>query len=98
MKKTNLELTKSVLADEIKTHDHTRENLYGNAASSRKLEDYIIESVLSGVNQGDCLDWIFNTLKSYGVQQDCIDKTRSSAELQYSILDRAFKGRFKNNK
>jgi hypothetical protein len=97
MTKPNLESTKRILADEIKTHDYTRENLYGNAGASRKLEDYIIVSVLSGVTQGDCLDWIVNSLKEYDVQQDYIQTTRSSAELQYSILHRAFNGRLKQS-
>jgi hypothetical protein len=95
MAKNDLGLTKSVLEDELKTHDYTRDNLYGNAASSRKLEDYIIESVLSDVSQGDCLDWIVSVLKKFDVPQDKIDAIRYSAELQYSILHRAVKGKFK---
>lgn len=88
MENSKLKTAKSILKDEIKENAHTRDNLYGNAASSRKLEVYIIESVLSGISKGECLDWLFNILKDYEVPNEFCVKTRSSAELQFSILDR----------
>lgn len=98
MAKSKLDSTKSILEDEIKMHVYTRDNLYSNAASSRKIEDYIIESVISNVNKGDCLDWLASLLKQYEVPQDNIDEARSSAELQFSILDKAINSRLKQKK
>ena len=94
MKPDDIEAAKQILEDELSTEDYTKDNLYGNAASTRKLEEYIIESVFSGIGKGDCLDWIDFIMKKYEVSQEKIDATRNTAELQYSILDRA-KDKFK---
>lgn len=43
--KSNLELVKDALIDEFTNAPYTRENPLGNAASSRKIQEYIIACV-----------------------------------------------------
>jgi hypothetical protein len=85
---TTLDSAKNILQDELLDASHVKENLYGSAACSRKIENYIIESVKSGVNQCECLDWLVNLLKANNVTDFQIQDTKMRAELQYSILDR----------
>jgi len=88
MEKSNLELSKESLNNELETANYVKKSLYGNAGSKSKIENYIIESVLINENQGTCLEWIEKLLLDNNVQQSDIDSTRDKAELQYSIVKR----------
>ena len=88
MNTSNLDSAKLSLTHELEEAPYVKEDLCGYAGSSRKIEDYIIQSILAHVDQGTCLDWIVNLLKDYHIEKQYIDKTRFHAELQYSIMDR----------
>ena len=52
-----LESIKNILSNELENCNHVKDYLWGNAATQRKIDDYIIESVKAGVNVGDCIEW-----------------------------------------
>lgn len=85
--KNNLETAKVILIEELKDAKYVS-NLYGNAASKSKIENYIIQSVLSNDDQGSCLEWIEKSLLDNNVQQKDIISIINKAELQYSIMKR----------
>jgi len=83
-----LESAKIILKEELKYASYVKENLYGNAASKNKIENYIIQSVLSNEDQGTCLDWIEKLLLDNNIHQKDIISIRNKAELQYAIMKR----------
>lgn len=88
--------TKRILEDEFRESTYVASNPYGNAGSRRKLEEYIIESVISNVDKADCLDWIEDLQKQYGVREEDIASTKSLAEIQYTVLYRYVKSKETN--
>ena len=85
-----LKSAKENLLDELKKSPYVKEDPYGNAGCRRKIEKYIIESVIAGVNQADCLDWLDDLFKNNNATEEAIKKTRSFAECQYSVMNRYF--------
>ena len=86
--KNDLETAKIILTDDLKDSPYVKENLYGNAATRRKIENYIIESALLNVERAACIDWFVSLLTENGVRQKEIDSTRLKAELQFMIIER----------
>lgn len=90
--KTNLESAKELLAEELIKCGYVN-NLYENAASERKLENYIIESVLANIIKGDCLQWLEDRLTENNIDESVKKETITIVCYQFLILER-----FKNRK
>lgn len=44
----SLDSAKEILQDEINNSPHVKDNLWGHAATHRKVEEYVIESAKAG--------------------------------------------------
>jgi hypothetical protein len=53
----NLQSAKNMLEMELKEAPYVKDFLWGNAATRRKIEDYIIESVKAELDVADCIEW-----------------------------------------
>jgi len=90
--KTNLESAKELLAEELIKSGYVN-NLYENAASERKLENYIIESVFANIIKGECLQWLEYKLTENNKEESVKKEIINIAGYQFLILER-----FKNRK
>lgn len=56
----NVESTKRFLLDEVEKNKHTYDEPFGNAASYRKVVEYLYACVVSGENIADAKEWLYN--------------------------------------
>ena len=93
MNTPEFESTKRILTSEIETATYNVDSLYENNYFRRKIENYLIESIICESQQSECLDWIVKVLEQKGFDEKIISDVRANAELQFCILEK-----FKNRK
>ena len=80
----NVESAKNFLLDEVAKNKHTYDNPFGNAASSRKIVEYLYACVMSEENVADSKDWLYQL---YANQSDeAKDTFRNKVELVADVL------------
>jgi hypothetical protein len=89
----DLESAKSILCRELEDCPYVKDFLWGNAATQRKIQNYVIESVKAGVDSGDCIDWFKLLLRDNGIDDEykrpiSLNTYSSDIQLLYDTLIR----------
>lgn len=83
-----LESAKTALIDEFTQNEYTRVEPFGNSASDRKIQEYVIACVDAKVYSTDMWEWFDeNIIKQFGVTG--VD--RSTMDFAHRVLDRKSK-------
>lgn len=81
----NVESTKRFLLDEVEKNKHTLDNPFGNAASYRKVVEYLYACVVSGENIADAKDWLYNIYADQPAEAK--ETFHAQVELVADVLD-----------
>lgn len=80
----NVESAKHFLQDEVEKNKHTYDNPFGNAASYRKVVEYLYACVVSDENMADAKEWLYDL---YANQPDEAKETfHAQVELVADVL------------
>ena len=82
---SKLNSAKEILRSDLVDAPHVHDNLWGNATTMRKIENYVIESVKAGVGAGDCTDWFNDLLNEFEIEDKGYSSTLS---FMFNILNR----------
>jgi hypothetical protein len=90
---TQLESAKNILEQELENCPYVKDFLWGNAATHRKIENYIIESVKAEVDMSDCVAWFKSLLHDNQIKDEYekpVSPNTYSSDIQllYNILVR----------
>lgn len=80
--KERLEATQRSLEEEVKNHGYTYENPFGNAASMRKLLDFMYWSCM---NEENPRDYLLDLYK--GQNPESLENFKDSVETIITVLD-----------
>lgn len=68
-KEKKVQVEKDFLIREFKDAPYVKQSPFGNAATTRKIYNYIITCVDNGVSQSGCKDWIRALFQKENVQE-----------------------------
>ena len=83
----NVESTKRFLQDEVEKNKHTLDNPFGNAASYRKVVEYLYACVVSDENVADAKDWLYGLYAEHNQTYEAKDKFHAQVELVADVLE-----------
>ena len=83
----NVESTRRFLQDEVERNKHTLDNPFGNAASYRKVVEYLYACVISGEDVADAKDWLYGLYAEHNQMNEAIATFHAQVELVASVLE-----------
>ena len=86
--KTDFETAKSILERELKDAPYVKDNLLGNAASSRKVMDFVIAAINSNMDRAKCLGDLRKILEENDVDNVYSTTYDTIVGLLFEILER----------
>ena len=86
--KTDFETAKSILEKELKDAPHVKDCLFGNAASSRKIMDFVIQAIISNLDKSECISIFREILKENNIEDKYEGKYSGVVEMFFEILER----------
>lgn len=83
---TNVESAKRDLVEEIEKNHHTYANPFGNAASYRKILDYLYVCIMNNEYAADANEWLYQLYKNQSNEEKAV--FHAQVELVSSVLTR----------
>ena len=83
---TNVESAKRALVEEIEKNHHTYANPFGNAASYRKILDYLYVCIMNNEYAADANEWLYQLYKKQSNEEKAV--FHAQVELVSSVLTR----------
>ena len=86
--KFDFEIAQKRLREELELQPHVKEDLFGNAASSRKVMDFVIAAINSNVDRAKCLGDLRKILKENDVEDVYSTTYDTIVGLFFEIIER----------
>lgn len=83
----NVESTKRFLLDEVEKNKHTLDNPFGNAASYKKVVEYLYACVVSDGNVADAKEWLYGLYAENNQKDEAKETFHAQVELVADVLD-----------
>lgn len=83
----NVESTRRFLQDEVERNKHTLDNPFGNAASYRKVVEYLYACVISGEDVAEAKDWLYGLYAEHNQTDKAKETFLAQVELVANVLE-----------